>query len=155
MQTPDSFIEIDGQRFEIRSAELELYHCSSPCADWNLTLLILHRSPLYLGGTVEPCPKEVADLDGARLRLELRDIDSVFQELLGVVITHCPLIDGVACAPVFFEAKQLGEGILLTAVYRFDWERALGEEGATYFEPSSARLQILGRVVALHAGGLP
>jgi hypothetical protein len=147
-----SYIEIDGRRYPITSAALELYHCSSSEADFNLELAAPHT--LWLAGTVTPAPQRASELVGARLRLDPRSIDEVFETLLGTPITTYP--NGLNVCEAFLDVEPaLGDHVRLVASFPFDWDRALDPPGASVPATRRAMLDLVATVRGVHLGTVP
>ena len=150
-----SFVDIDGKRFELGSASLELYHCDSVEADWNLALdrPAHDGQTMWLAGTASPSPRCIADLDGSQLRIEGRDLDGLFEALLGVPITTYP--SGQSVCSASFLASVVEGGVSLVSDFWFDWDRYLDPPDVTYPEPRRARLDIFATIAGLHDEDLP
>jgi hypothetical protein len=146
-----SYVEIDGARFPMTSAALELYHCDSGEADFNLELA--GSQTLWLAGTVTPAPKQPSELVGARLRLDPRSLDEVFEALLGTPITTYP--NGPSVCEAFLDVEPaLGDHVRLVTRFSFDWDRALDPPGASHPASRGAVLDIVATVRGLHPGAL-
>lgn len=146
------FVEIDGKRFALSSAALELYHCDSGEADWNLKLGHAERES-WLSGTVAPSPTAAADLAGRELVIDNRDLDELFGHLLGRQITTYP--GGQAVCRACFTVSTVPAGLQLSSAFEFDWDRYLDPPDASYPAPRTARLELIATLEAIHPGDLP
>jgi hypothetical protein len=147
-----SYIEIDGVRFPIAGAALELYHCGSGEADFNLELT--GPAILYLAGTVAPAQQQAAELVGARLRLDPRSLDEVFETLLGAPITTYP--NGDEVCESFLEVEAAPDaGLRLVTHFEFTWDRALDPPDARFPAIRRATIDLVATVCGVHAGALP
>lgn len=138
------FIELQGQRYELEAAALELYHCAGPVADWSLGLS-RGAQRLWLAGTVEPAPISEAQLHTRRLWVELRSLDEVFGALTGKILVHDPP-DTIALD---------WSGGELSVAYTFEWSCGLGPSGRDGPEPGWVRIHITPQLVGMHPGALP
>ena len=139
------FVEIDGRRFELSSARLWLYHCASSEADWNLRLE-WDGGGGWLAGTVEPSPTALADLDGRAMRIELRDLDVLFEQLLGTTIMTYPGGQDVCRAE--FSARVEGDAVTLETGFEFEWDGGGSER-------RSVRARVVAPLAGLHPAALP
>ncbi|KIG14957.1 hypothetical protein DB30_06146 [Enhygromyxa salina] len=169
------FVEVDGRRFEFGQAALELYHCESGEPDWNLELVraaavagqqiwlastvIANRSRLQeaagSGRAGNAKPTRASDLYGMEFRIEGRDLDGMFEQLLGVAITTYPNGQDVCSASFVASPGSTDDALELVAAFEFDWDRYLDPPGASYPEPRAARLEFVATLVGLHANDLP
>src|SRR5690349_19330835 len=104
-----SFIELDGQRFALSHARLELQG-----ADWSLTLRRPEAPSLVLDGVTQ----------GDRLRIDLRSLDALLEQLTGRAITTYPGGQNVCEAHLDVRGAE-GGGLLLSLDVTFDWDRAI------------------------------
>ncbi len=145
-----SHIIVAGERFPIDRATLVLYHCDEPEADWNLELVLGDRS-LWLAGTVTPAPRTPADLDGARVEVDLRSLDEVVADLLGRSVTLYP--GGQAVCALRFQLARSPDGVRFAATTSCDWD----DYRKTFNTPGPVELtlEIDAIVSQLHQGQLP
>ena len=121
-----SAITFDGRTHLITSATLRF-----DGSDWTLVLTTPEGTTLELYG----------EADGDRLRLDLRALDELLGHLQGAPITSYPRGQEV-CAAFFDVRASEGEGMLLTADFELDWDRALDPPGARYPEPRRVGMRI-------------
>lgn len=147
-----NFIELDGQRFDFHDAALQLYHCASTEADWNLRLTRADGNSrvTWLGGTVGPSPARAEDLHERALVIESEDLDMLFGELLGEPLTTYP--NGQDVCRAHFVGEWSDEGLELISGFEYDWDREPGQEELPL---RHARLEFRVVVEALHPGALP
>ncbi|PCC74764.1 hypothetical protein SAMN02745121_06056 [Nannocystis exedens] len=145
-----SRIRIGDHTWTFDAASLELYHCMSSEADWNLAL-VRAGATLWLAGTVVPGPRSPEALLGAEVSVDLRSLDEVAGALLGRHVTLYPGGQDV-CALRFRLAASPG-GVRLAASAGCDWDRYL--KTFDHDRPVDLELDIDAAVVALHPGNLP
>ncbi len=132
------YVEIDEKKLELDHAELEIYHCASPEADWSLHLKS-EGETYELVGTVEPSPRGPDDLTISGLRVDPRSLDELLAEPLGhAITTYVDTKDGAA----HFKVRRHEDGMLLETDFEFDWDKHLDPDFVEYEPPRSSRLEI-------------
>lgn len=118
-----SFIELDARRYPIERCALAWRG-----ADWTLELRRAGEV-LFLEGRAE----------GDRLRIDLRSLDGVLEQLQGAPITTYP--GGQLVCAAHLAVRGEGGASILACETTFDWDRAIDPPGATYVEPRVLRMQ--------------
>lgn len=132
------YVEIDEKKLELDEANLEIYHCASPEADWNLSLKS-DGEDYTLAGTVEPSPRGPDDLTISGLRVDPRSLDELLRVPLGhEITTYVDTKDGAA----HFKVRRHEDGMLLETEFEFDWDKHLDPSYVEYEAPRFARLEI-------------
>lgn len=145
------YVEIDEKKLELDEAELDVFHCDAPEADWRLKLQA-DGETYMLSGTAEPSPRKRDDLVISGLRVAPRDLDDVLSVPLGHNITAwVDTKDGAA----HFKVRQHEDGLYLETEFEFDWDRHHDPKGVEYDTPRSARLEVWVGETRFHDGDLP
>jgi hypothetical protein len=117
--TAMSFIRLDDREYVFTRVSLRFEG-----EDWFATLVRDTGATLELAGEVE----------GDRLRLDLRALDEVLGALRGAPITTYPGGQSVCAAHLESTPAEVGETVFQSE-FAIDWDRALDPAGVTYTSP--------------------
>jgi hypothetical protein len=118
-----STITVDGVEHELHHARL-----TSQGTDWRLALDFAGRELALDGQT-----------DGDRLRIDLRSLDELLEQLLGHMI--CAYPGGQLHNAAHLTVRSERGVTHLSTSFEFDWDRTIDPPGVTYVEPRTLTME--------------